>query len=360
MLCGCRSTGTGCPEAVGSPHWSSPEAAWPWAWAPCSGWSWGWDTGTQRALPASAPTRQRRRLTRPALPAGGSARAEGGAERGVTGRSGPCRPAPPPAAAAAAGEVTSSCVEAPPPGCERPLPGPASPRGKATPSHGPRGELGSAAPDPRYLDGRRPLPGLSSRCSRVGAPPAIFPSCFPWERLRRGGASRPAAAEGSARCRGAAASGSRGFLPAAAPCPVSPPPAAVSVAAAEGRRAPRNSVWKVDVVPRRVACGALCACVPTGNAHLGAHVGDICTPIDFPSHDDIACRLLLPDVFLSVSPGHVSLLLGARMLPGYCRREQRSVCEPTAPSWPRCAVSQPVGFQCRGQAVTEVQLMFST
>jgi len=38
VLCRWRSTGTGCPEAVGSPSWRSPEAAWPWAWAPCSGW----------------------------------------------------------------------------------------------------------------------------------------------------------------------------------------------------------------------------------------------------------------------------------------------------------------------------------
>jgi len=44
----CRSTGTGCPEAVGSPPWGCSEAAWPWVWAPCSGclcWSRGGSEG---------------------------------------------------------------------------------------------------------------------------------------------------------------------------------------------------------------------------------------------------------------------------------------------------------------------------
>ena len=45
----CWSTGTGCPEAVGSPPWRPSEATWPWAWAPCSGcpcWSRGRPEGS--------------------------------------------------------------------------------------------------------------------------------------------------------------------------------------------------------------------------------------------------------------------------------------------------------------------------
>jgi len=57
VLCVWWSSGTDCPEAVGSPPWGSPDVAWLWAWAPCSGWhcwSRGWPRGTQRSLPASA------------------------------------------------------------------------------------------------------------------------------------------------------------------------------------------------------------------------------------------------------------------------------------------------------------------
>ena len=38
---------SGCPEAVGSPPWGSPRAAWTWLWAPCSGcpyWGKGWNS----------------------------------------------------------------------------------------------------------------------------------------------------------------------------------------------------------------------------------------------------------------------------------------------------------------------------
>lgn len=31
-----EALGIGCPEAVGSPRWESPAAAWPWLWASCS------------------------------------------------------------------------------------------------------------------------------------------------------------------------------------------------------------------------------------------------------------------------------------------------------------------------------------
>lgn len=41
--CGWQSTGTGYPEAVGSPPWRSPATTWPWSCAFCSGWPcWRW------------------------------------------------------------------------------------------------------------------------------------------------------------------------------------------------------------------------------------------------------------------------------------------------------------------------------
>jgi len=47
VLCRWQSSGTGCPEAVGSPPWGSPAAAWTWPWAPCSGWPC-WRRGQSR------------------------------------------------------------------------------------------------------------------------------------------------------------------------------------------------------------------------------------------------------------------------------------------------------------------------
>jgi len=58
VLCRCQSTGTGCPQAVGSPPWGWLKAAWMWAWAPCCGcpyWSGGWARGMQRTLPTWTP-----------------------------------------------------------------------------------------------------------------------------------------------------------------------------------------------------------------------------------------------------------------------------------------------------------------
>ena len=56
VLCSWRSTGTGCPEAVGSPPWRYAKAAWMWAWHPAVGAPAGTGVGswTQRALPTSA------------------------------------------------------------------------------------------------------------------------------------------------------------------------------------------------------------------------------------------------------------------------------------------------------------------
>lgn len=51
-----RRTGTGCPEADGSP-WRSSKSTWMWPWAPwseCLCWSRVWARGTQRSHPASA------------------------------------------------------------------------------------------------------------------------------------------------------------------------------------------------------------------------------------------------------------------------------------------------------------------